>query len=353
MKAKWIALVVILVLSFVGLVYLFGVGGAIAGIFESLLLFALGDLDKTTGYMASSYKWLRTVNFYFERNAVEKRVESTINLASRRVNEEGVNLLPHRIDIKWVEPKGREAFLKDGKIVVCLESSLNEDRNLARASILYASEDFLRESQRFIEQKVLKSVCLALARKMLMLDRKLDALRCINEEFIKPEVTNDQRIGDYLETMEKLDIEGILTRVYLKELSDLDAKLPTLLSSPRAENETVSFLQTMKKLVEKQKGVDINPTHRGQVIDMSIMLVAREGILDPTPYLNYAEKCWNSGLPRLYVMAQGDNTDFAKDVVIGINTLGKYGVEKAWSYRVAQKKGSFDSYVAVMSRIQK
>lgn len=153
--------------------------------------------------------------------------------------------------------------------------------------------------------------------------------------------------------MEKLDAEGILTRVYLKELSELDAKLPTLLSSQRAENETVSFLQTMKKLVEKQKGVDINPTHRGQVIDMSIMLVAREGILDPTPYFNYAEKCWDSGLPRLYVMAQGDNTDFAKDVVIGINSLGKYCVEKAWSFRIARKKDSFDSYVAVMSRIQK
>lgn len=195
MKAKWIALVVILILSFVGLVYLFGVGGAIAGVFESLLLFALSDLDKTTGDVASSYKWLRTVNFYFERNAVGKRVESTINLASRRVNEEGVNLLPHRINIQWVEPKDREAFLKEGKMVVCLESSLNEDRNLARASILYASEDFLRESQRFIERKVLKSACFALARKMLMLDRKLDALRCINEEFIKAEVTNSPTTG--------------------------------------------------------------------------------------------------------------------------------------------------------------
>ncbi len=353
MKAKWIALIILLVLSFIGFIYLFGLGGAIAGIFESLLLFALSDIDKTTSYMASSYKWLRTVNFYFERNAVEKRVESTINLASRQVNEEGVNLLPHRIDIKWVEPKDREAFLKDGKVVICLESSLNEARNLARASILYASEDFLRESQRFIEQKVLKSACFALSRKMLMLDRKLDALRCLNEEFIKPEITNDPRVGDYLGTMEELDAEGILTRVYLKELSELDAKLSSVLSNPRAEKETVTFLQTMKKLVEKKKGIDINPSHRGQVIDMSVMLVAREGIINPEPYFDFAERCWNNGLPRLYVMAQGDNTNFARDAVIGIKALGIYGVEKEWSFRIRDKKGGFDSYIAVMSRIQK
>jgi hypothetical protein len=352
-KAKWIALIILLVLSFIGLVYLFGLGGAIAGIFESLLLFVLSDIDKTTGYMASSYKWLRTVNFYFERNAVEKRVESTINLASRRVNEEGVNLLPHRIDIKWVEPKDREAFLKNGKIVVCLESSLNEDRNLARATILYASEDFIRESQRFIDRDVLKSACLALARKMLMLDRKLSALRCLNDEFIKAETANNPIISDYIITMEKLDSEGHLTRVFLKELSEIDIKLPSVLSSPVAEAETVTFLQVMKQLTEKKRGVDINTSHRGQIIDMSIMLVARVGVVDPTPYINYAEKCWSNGLPRLYVMAQGNNTNIAKDAVIGIKALGIYGVEREWSLRIPDERGGFDSYTAVLSRIQK
>ncbi|MCJ7425088.1 hypothetical protein MUP01_12610 [Candidatus Bathyarchaeota archaeon] len=353
MKAKWITLTIIAALSFIGLVYFFGLGGAIAGVFESLLLFALSDIDKTTGYMASSYKLLRTVHFYFERNAVEKRLESTINLASRRVNEEGVNLLPHRIDIKWVEPEGRDAFLKDGKLVVCLESSFNEDRNLARATILFASEDFLRESQRFIDRDILKSACFALARKMLMFDRKLGALRCLNEEFIKIETLNNPRISDYITTMEKLDAEGCLTRVLLKELSEIDAKLPSVLSSPTAEAETVTFLQMMKQLAEKKKGVDINTSFRGQIIDMSIMLVAREGVIDPTPYISHAEKCWSNGLPRLYVMAQGNKIGIAKNAIIGIKAMGIYGVESEWCFRIPDERRSFDSYIVALSRIHK
>jgi len=353
MKAKWIILLIIILLSFVGLVYFFGIGGAIAAFFESVAIFALSNPDMASGYLASFYKQFRSVSFWFERSAVEKRLESTINLASKKVNAEGVNLLPHRIDIKWVEPQSRDAFLKDGKIVVCLESSLNEARNLARATILYTSEDFVRESQRFINPNVLKSAFFAIARKMLMMDRKLDALRCLNEEFLKSEISNNPLIGDYIQTMEKLDSEGVFTRVFLNELSELDAKLPSVLSDPRAEAETVSFLETMKKLPEKKKGIDINPTHRGQVIDMSIMLVAREGVIDPTLYINYAEKCWKEGLPSLYVMAHGNNIGVASQAVIGIKALGIFKVEKEWKFAIPTKRGRFNSYIVILSRLEK
>jgi hypothetical protein len=186
-----------------------------------------------------------------------------------------------------------------------------------------------------------------------MLDRKLGALRCLNEEFIKIETVNNPRITDYIMTMEKLDAEGHLTRVFLKELSEIDAKLPSVLSSPTAEAETVTFLQMMKQLAEKKKGVDINTSHRGQIIDMSIMLVAREGVDDPTPYINHAERCWSNGLPRLYIMAQGNKIDIAKNAIIGIKALGIYGVETECSFRIPDERGGFDSYTVVLSRIQK
>lgn len=353
MKAKWIILPIIILLSFVGLVYFFGMGGAIAGFFESIAMFVLSNPDKANGYLASFYKQFRSVSFWFEKSAVEKRLESTINLASKKVNDEGINLLPHRIDIKWVEPQNRDAFLKDGKIVVCLESSLNEARNLARATILYTSEGFVRESQRFINPNVLRSACFAIARKMLMMDRKLDALRCLNEEFLKPEISNRPSIGDYIPIMEKLDSDGVFTRVFMKELSELDAKLPSVLSNPRAERETVSFLETMKKLAEKKKGIDISPAHRGQVIDMSIMLVAREGVIDPTPYIDYAEKCWTEGLPRLYVMAHEAHIKVASQAVIAIKALGIFEVEKEWKLGIPTKRGLFNSYIAILSRLEK
>ena len=350
---KWLTLAVVIVASFAVLIWYFGIAGLVAGIFETLLLLVLTNPERAMGVLASLFALGRNIHFWFERNAVEKRLESTIGLSSKKVNEEGVKLLPHGVDIKWVDPRDRDAFLKEDKIVVCLESSVNEARNLARATMLYVSEDLIRESQRFVDRKVMKSACFAVARKMLMIDRRLDAFKRLNEEFLEPEITEYPSIKDHVEVMEKLDSEGCFTRLLLKELSELDAKLSPSLSDPRAEKETVSFVQTMKKLSEKQKGIDISPTHRGKVIDVSIMLIAREGVKDPTPYIKYAKKCWSEGLPRLYVMAQAKHIMVAVSAVLGIKTSGIYRVEKEWKFWVPKKRGGFEAYVAVLSRIER
>jgi hypothetical protein len=351
--SKWILLIVVIAISFIFLIWYFGIGGFLAGIFEALLLIVLANPLEAMSVTASTFKRLRGVHFFFEKYAVEKRLESTIGLSSKKINEDGVEILPHGVDIKWEESKDREAFLKENKIVVCLEPSQNEARNLARATMLYTSADLIRESQRFIDHRVLKSACFAVGRKMLMMDRRLDAFKCLNEEFLVPEVARFPSIEGYVNVMEKLDSEGNFTRLLMRELSELGAKLSAVLSDPRAVAETLSFLEIMKRLSEKERGVDVSPDHRGEIIDFAIILIAREGVIDPTPYIKYAKTCWDEGLPRLYILAQGKKINVARATVLGIKTDGIYRVETESKFWVPQKKGGYEGYIAVLSRISK
>lgn len=350
---KWLILIVLIIISFALLVWYFGLSGFVAGVFETLLLLVITHPLETMGKTASVLKKLSGVHFYFEKYAVEKRLESTIGLSSKKLNEEGVEILPHGIDIKWEESKDREAFLENGKIVVCLEPSQNEARNLARATMLYTSTDMIRNSQRFIDQRVMKTACFAVARKMLMMDRRLDALRCLNEEFLEPEVARYSSIKNYLSTMETLDTEGAFSRLVLNELSEIGAKLSPQTSSSRAESETVSFMSTMRSLAEKERGVDINPNHRGQVIDFGIVLIARKNVIDPSPYIRYAERAWTEGIPRLYVMAQGKHVKVAVAAVLGIKSAGIYRIENEWRFWIPLKKAGYKGYIAVLSRTQR
>ncbi|MFA5364052.1 MAG: hypothetical protein WC325_02595 [Candidatus Bathyarchaeia archaeon] len=348
---KWLPLIFIIIISFVAFVWYFGIGGLIAGIFETLLFGALAKPNEATGILASIYKALRGVNFWFERSAVEKRLEGTIGASSSKLNDEGFEILPHGIDVKWVESKDRDAFLKDNKIVVCLESSQNEARNLARATMLYTSADLIRESQRFIDPKVMKSACITTARKMLMLDRKIDAFKCLNEEFLQPEIEKSDLVEKYVNIMEKLDSRGRFTRLVLNELFEIGEKLSTVASSPRAISETQSFMKVMGDLANKEKGVDINPNHRGKIIDFGIILVARDNVINPTPYINYAKRCWDEGIPKLYVMARGRKIRIAMAAVAGIKTSGIYRVDKESKYTISEKRGSGEYYLATLSRL--
>lgn len=115
---KAIIAAVIIVACFAFFVWYLGTIGLLPAFISAILVIVIADPDRNL--MASVYKLLRGVNFWFEKKAVQTRLESTIGSASRKINKEGVLLLPHGLKIKWAKPIDRDSFLKDGKIIVCL-----------------------------------------------------------------------------------------------------------------------------------------------------------------------------------------------------------------------------------------
>lgn len=273
---KWIAIILVIILSFVGLVWYFGLLGAVMSFLWSLLFLVITNIDRVADIIASSYKLGSKVNFWFEKNAVEKRLETTIGNASKKVNHEaGVDLLPHGVDIKWDIPQKRDAFLERGKMVVCLEPSDNEERNLARATMLYVQEDLIAPSQRFINTTVTRSLCFAVARKMLMADRKLHALKCLNAEFIDPEIKKTPQVRKYMSGMDNVDRQGFLTRVLLREFSQLDAKLSPALTDTQARNETKALTRMVIELVERKQSELVPLTFGGSIFRVISCLLQR------------------------------------------------------------------------------
>ena len=97
----------------------------------------------------------------------------------------------------------------------------------------------------------------------------------------------------------------------------------------------------MKKLAEKQPGVDNNPNHRGQIIDVGIVMVARKGEIYPDKYIKYIERCWDEGFPRLYVLAQDRNITLAEAVVMVVENKGIYKVKEETTFWTPKKRGGY------------
>lgn len=354
MKFKWIIIIVIIVSSFVGLVAYLGFYGFPIGLLWSLLLLVVTNLDRVADIIASSYKIGRKVDFWFEKNAVEKRLEVTISAASKKVNQEaGIELLPHGVDIKWDEPRKRDAFLKRGKIVVCLEPSYNEERNLARATMLYVQEDLISASQRFVNTTVMKCLNFAISRKMLMLDRKLHALKCLNEEFIEPEVEKMSQIRDYVFSMDNIDKKGYLTRILLRELSQLDAKLSPALTDPEARKETKAFTRLLGNLAEKKEEDLVPLDFIGSIFRIGIMPIAKIGrSFDISKFVKTASYHYDQNIDVMYVVSLGMKVGLAKLAVSEIEKAKLYVKNKDWEYNiVGRKKAKLKSYVAELTKV--
>jgi len=353
-NSKWIILVVVIASSFIGLVWYLGLYGFIMSLLWSLFLIVITNIDKAGDLIASSYKWGRTISFWFEKNAVEKRLESTIGIASKRVNEEaGVDLVPHGIDIKWVLPEKRDAFLKKGKMVVCLEPSVNEERNLARATLMYVEEDLIAPSQRFVNATIMRSLCFAVARKMLMLDKKLHALKCLNKEYIDPEIEKISQIRGYVTGMDNIDKQGFLTRILLKEFSTLDSKLSPALTDTESRSESKGFVRMLRQFVERKEDELVPLTFQGLRFRIHIMPVARlTRNFDVANYVKAASISFNQNIGTIYVVARGKNVVIAKLVISEIEKAKAYFKNKDWEYDIIGRvTGHLRCYLAELSRV--
>ena len=354
MKTKWIIIVIIIALSFIGLVWYFGFYGFPMGLLWSLLLLVITNLNLVADVIASSYKIGRKVHFWFEKNAVEKRLEVTIGSASKKVNKEGgIDLLPHGVDIKWVEPQKRDAFLKKGKMIVCLEPSYNEERNLSRATMLYVQEDLISASQRFVNTTIMKSLCFAIARKMLMLDRKLHALKCLNKEFIEPEAEKMPQVREYVSSMDNIDKKGRLTRILLREFSQLDAKLSPALTDTQARKETKAFTRLLGDFEKKKEEDRVPLEFMGSVFRIGIMPIAKVGrSFDISNFTKAASYCHAQNIDTVYVVALGTKVGLAKLAISEIEKEKLYVKNTDWEYNiVGRKRGKLKSYVAELTKV--
>ena len=345
-----LVLILILLVPSIIILWVYGLIALLFAIPWALLLIGLTNMDKVFSAIASFYELSSSISFWFEKNAVEKRLESTIRTTAKKVNQEAGALLPHGIDIKWVKPMDRDAFLKQGKVVVCLEPSSSQDRNLARATMLFVETDLIRESQRYVDPVVMKSTKFVISRKMMLFDRRYDAIRCLNEEFIEPAIKNESQIGEFVLALAAIDDNGLLTRVLLREYTKLDAKLFSKSSPRKSFKETRALANMLKVFVERDREEDVPLQMKGQVIRVGLAPVARAstGFCFPV-YISRTLKSHKAQIEAVYVMAMGWNIKYARIVVNAMERKGLYNKCKDWEFKGFRGEKRADMYVAEMT----
>ncbi len=84
---KWILVTLAIILSFIGSIWYLGVMGIFTAVPWSIIIIILTNLERVKSFFASLYKLGRRIHFWFEKNAVEKRLESTIGMSSMKINK--------------------------------------------------------------------------------------------------------------------------------------------------------------------------------------------------------------------------------------------------------------------------
>jgi hypothetical protein len=212
------------------------------------------------------------------------------------------------VKVSWVSSTSREAFVREGKVIVKMQKHQNQARNFLYALMEWTHKGLLPESRHLINDTVLKSVDFAFINKVLSETNRHDSKQLFLDEFYESEAPRGSLIEKYCTAFNKLDSMGIFTGVVLPEYSLLGQRVGSSLPTEEIRAETIGLATMLERLSRKVSGKDVSPNYLGKNIKCSIVLIAKvekyfeQGL---SPYLSFINKCCEQGFSSVYVAGIG------------------------------------------------
>lgn len=296
--------------------------GLTAGFFIWLIvyLFVLHQEkgEKVVGWLAGFIAW---ANKKAERTATASNIQGKIDSFIVSINTEVEGLLPFGLKVKWISPDlSKEAFIENDRVVVMLNYHSNQDENLAKATMLYMNKAVIPEARLHIHQKLGQAIDLMMTKKALFsFIEARSSMGHFISTVLKPQTDKDAELKEICGVIDTIDERGLFTRVLLKELMELGIRRAGITETGDSVFETNEFIKLLKKIADKERGVDVDPTFIKNNIKVAVIMVARPENVgqDHEIYLRAIEERMKKSVRTFYIFARGNrNIEFAKEVVL-------------------------------------
>jgi hypothetical protein len=128
------------------------------GLVAVAVWWGLRNLDKVETVMAWFYRTFSWAYKRWEYGNVATSIQSSVNTATRALNKESGDVLPHAMKIEWAKTApAAEAFLRSGEIVVTMDYSPNRDRNLVVSTLLYLDKGLLPRARPYVDGTLMRA----------------------------------------------------------------------------------------------------------------------------------------------------------------------------------------------------
>ncbi|MFA5780617.1 MAG: hypothetical protein WC947_10860 [Elusimicrobiota bacterium] len=275
--------------------------------------------EKVVGWLAGFIAW---TNKKAERTATASNIQGKIDSFIVSVNTEVEGLLPFGLKVRWISPDlSKEAFIENDRVVVMLNYHNNQDENLAKATILYMNKAVIPEARPHIHQKLGQAIDLMMTKKALFsfIEARSSMGHFVNT-VLKPQTDRDAELKETCGIIDTINERGLFTRVLLKELMELGIRRAGITETGDTVFETNEFVKLLKKIAERERGVDVDPTFIKNNIKVALIMVARpENVDNSDVYLRAIRKRMKKSVQTFYLLARGArNIEFAKKVTMSV-----------------------------------
>ena len=299
----------------------------------AVILFAI-FYEKLEKPVAGIHALLSRLGASWRRRAIKSEIQSQVNSFSRSVEKEVPNTMPYNMKLRFVSDIDRAELLKDKSLVlVRIRDRYHDDKNFVHGMLAFCPVGVLPASRPYLDDFLGDAIDFTITRKFLNNIQYQGALNYLYEEVIRPETEVKPELDKLCRTLDRLDEQGLFTKVVLRELRDFGAKVGSRYPTQAHKNETKQFVEYMYTIATRTPGEVCETDFQGNCISMGFVFIGTspkieaEGAL---PYLRAIQWRKSMGIEMIYIAAR----DWAVDIAERTSYLAeKVGLTKTLKRR--------------------
>lgn len=304
-----------------GFIKNFSFGWVLLLILLLLLLFKTEFVLNVISKIQKGFLWIGPG---IRKNQIENDIKSNIIKVSKNATKEIEDVIPYKLQIKWVKSSDRQAFFDGNKVIVCVDNHRNRMHTIVHTVNNYVNNGLLAKEKSCIEDDVYKASCLVVTRKLLM-DCYEPGISFFFNTILNKEMESDDEIRESIGRLITLDENGLFIQILLREVKEKSNLVFGKLDNSLFMEETKGFILFLHNLAIRDYGDDKTKlTFDGNYYKVGIILVAK-----PMTYFKGGEDSYvkrfrqnvAEGKDSIYLCARNEKIKIVKKVASEIKKI--------------------------------
>lgn len=269
---------------------------------------------------ARTFGWFKSTS---TKMSIETNGTTSIDILNRIVPE--LNL--PKFSIEWAKSDEQgKVILEPGKAIVLLKYNRDNTQNIINTTALYIQRTMLNNSKPYLDEGIRKAVDFAIIRSFLN--------RTPQKDYIITQYVDSCRddIDMYVDAFEKVlkvEDEGLLTRVLLREYAVWGNRLVGHIFNSELTLESKSFLDFVYNIAIREYDEHTPLAFNEKTLKVAILLIAKYdtyAVSGVEPYLRRIKEGFAKGINTFYLLARNKKIDILNEVYAQLISTGNYNL---------------------------
>ncbi len=227
------------------------------GVLLVALLLVIHDPDRAEKLKALIFKPLFLLFKWGSKEYLASEVGYTATeFLKKHVKPFMPSMADTKIKIKWVTSISDPTFLQDGTLILRLEETNDQTRNILAATRVALPHVVCADLRAYLEPYAQTAIDLTILRNLA--DKLGKHARPIFQRyFLNPEIEKNKSVADLIVKLIRLDDNGIFLTIFLEELNLLGATLYDDIIGVDKTNEILLFVEYLVKLANREIGEEM------------------------------------------------------------------------------------------------